>query len=155
LNNTTATLSDGDDEFTVPTGALNIREVWIDSDRKENVDQMLLFYKRQFRLSETGEFSFWSHLGDTVGVDVEADDDYTITVFYDKASTPITASGNSTPYEGRFDNTLREAVVLLCESKKYKQPSEADAAYAKIFERIVHMDLVNRKFVKKTYRLNF
>lgn len=155
LNSADVTLSSGNNSVSVPTGALNIREVWIDDDRKENLDPMALYYKREFRDNDSTEPSFWSHVGDTIEFEVMADTDYDITVYYDLASTALTLETNDMPYQGRFDDMLREAVVLLCESKKYKNPQQADAAYMAIFYNIVYQDTINRKFIKKNYRLDF
>ena len=155
LNRGTVTLSADATTATVPTGALNIREVWVEQRRKENLDQMEVFYKAEFRSDGNGEFNYWCHYGDTIKVEVAPADDTTLTVYYDKASTAIADQTSTMPYQGRFDNLLREATVLLCESKKYKNPQQADAAYAAIFDRIVQQDTINRKFKKKNYRLDF
>jgi hypothetical protein len=155
LNKDTVTLSEDDDTVSVPTNAFNIREVWIDEDRKENLGIMEIYYKSEFRESETAEPSFWAHDGETIRFEVAADDDYIVTVYYDKLSTTLTAESDTMPYGGRYDDAMREAVVLLCQAKKYKSPSQADAAYAQIFENIVKMDIVNRGFKKKNYRLDF
>lgn len=155
LNVDTVSLATSANSATVPTGTFNIREIWIDQDRKENVDQMVLYYKRKFRIDGETEPNFWSHVADSIEFEVDADDDYTVTVYYDKLSTEITAEGDTMPYDGRFDEHIREAVVLMAQSKKYKNPPQADAMYASIFESIVHHDALNRKFVKKTYRLDF
>lgn len=155
LNKDTVTLSSGATTVAVPTGAVNIREVWVDQDRKENLDQMELKYRAQFRTTDTAEFNYWTHNKDNIEVEVTADQDYTVTVFYDKLSTELTAETDTMPYQGRFDQYLREAVVLMCQAKKYKSPSQADAMYATIFDTIVHQDTLNHKFKKKNYRLDF
>lgn len=155
LNTGTVTLTATNSSVAVPTGAFNIREVWISERRKENLDIMELYYKSEFRESDTAEFNFWAHSNDNIVVEVVADQNYTVTVYYDKFSTAIAAESDPMPYQGRFDNALRESVVLLCEAKKYKNPSQADAMYAQIFDSIVHHDVINRKFKKKNYRLDF
>jgi len=78
-----------------------------------------------------------------------------LTVYYDKLSTEITAESDTMPYEGRFDNAIRETVVLMCTAKKYKKPYEADAMYQQIFDAIVHSDALHRRYKKKNYRLDF
>jgi len=155
LNKGDTTLSTGGSTAAVPTGALNIREVWVEQDRKENLDIMDIYYRAQFRSTDSAEPNFWCHDGDYIRFEVAADQDYTITCFYDKASTVLTAETNDMPYDGKYDDALREAVVLLCQSKKYKNPTQADAAYARIFDNIVKHDVVNRTWKKKTYRLDF
>lgn len=155
LNQDTVTLAASDSTVAVPTGAFNIREVWVGTDRKTNLDIMELYYKSEFRESDTAEFNFWVHDGETIRVEVPAASNTTVTVYYDKLSTTITAENNTMPYSGRFDDSLREGVVLLCEAKKYKNPSEADAMYARIFDSIVNHDIINRKYKKKNYRLDF
>ena len=155
LNTGTTTLSSGANSATVPTSAFNIREVWISEDRKEFLDQMALYYKREFRESDTAEPNFWTHSNDNILFEVTANAAYTVTVYYDKLSSTISDENSTMPYEGRFDEHLREAVVLMAQAKKYKNPQEADALYLKIFSDIVYQDTVNRKFTKKNYRLDF
>lgn len=155
LNKDDVTLSDGDSTVAVPTGALNIREVWFDQDRKENLDQMSIYYKAQFQSDYYGEPNFWCHLGDYIMFEMAADDDYTVTVFYDKASTALTASTSTMPYNGKFDEALREALVMMVQAKKYKNVSQSDAVYLNLFDSIIQQDCINRKFVKKNYRLDF
>ena len=155
LNNGDVTLLDTTSSIAVPTGAFNLREVWVGTSRKEQLAPMDLYYTAQFRSGEAAEFNYWAHVADNIVVDVAADGNTTVTVFYDKLTTAVSAESGTMPYQGRFDDMLREAVVLLCESKKYKSPQEADAMYAQIFAKIVQSDLVNRRYVKKHYRLDF
>jgi hypothetical protein len=154
LNNDTVTLSSGNNYTAVPTGAFNIREVWIGTDRKENLDPMALLYKRQNR-DDRAEPNFWSHMGSSLEFECDARSTYTVTVFYDKFSTAITAEDDNMPYAGIFDDALRESIVIMCEAKKYKNPQEADAMYLAIFNSIVYQDTINRKFIKKNGKLDF
>ncbi len=154
LNRGTVTLAESDDTVAVPTGAFNLREVWISDDRLENLRIMELYYKAEFRDDEA-QPNFWVHDGANIRFECDADDDYTIIVFYDKYSTVLTLETDTMPYSGTFDETLREATVLMCEAKKYKNPTEADAMYAKLFESVAMTDMVNRRFKKKNYRLDF
>lgn len=155
LNKGDVTLSSGNDYMDVPTGAFNIREVWVGQDRKENLDLMQIHYKREFRDSDATEFNYWAHNKDLIQVEVEADQDYTVTVYYDKLSTAITAETDSMPYGGKYDDAMREAVTVLCQAKKYKDIIQADAAYLQIFDTIVKHDMVHRKYIKRNYRLDF
>lgn len=151
----TVTLSEDDNTTAVPTGAFNIREVWNAQDRLENLSIMEMYYKAQFRTSDTGSPKYWCHDGGNIRFEVAASEDFTLTVFYDKRSTTLTAEANTMPYSGTFDDTLREAVILLCQAKKYKSPQEADAMYARIFESVAHHDILFRRYKKKNYRLDF
>jgi len=155
LNKGTVTLSSGETSVAVPTNAFNIREVWVDDDRKQNLDQMALYHESEFRDSDAQEFSYWTHIADNIVVEVAAASDTTLTVYYDKLSTAVTSESSTMPYNGRFDEALREAVVLMSQAKKYKSPMQADAMYKAMFDEVVQMDTLNRKFVKKPYRLDF
>jgi hypothetical protein len=88
--------------------------VWIDEDRKENLGIMEIYYKGEFRESETAEPNFWAHDGEKIRFEVAVDDYYNVTVYYDKLSTTITSEDDTMPYGGRYDDAMREAVVLLC-----------------------------------------
>lgn len=156
LNVSTVQL-DADASITaVPTNAFNIREIWVGQNLKENLDQMKLYHKTEVLTEDaTAEFNYWTHIGDNIQVEIAAAENTTLTVYYDKLSTAITAETDTMPYGGKYDEALREAVVLMCEAKKYKNPQEADAMYKVMFDRVVQQDAINRKFVKHTYRLDF
>ena len=88
-------------------------------------------------------------------LEVDANSEKTVTVFNDKFATTLTAEYDTMSYSDRFNDALREATVWVCEYKKYKNPQQADAGYAQIFDSIVYHDVINRKFVKKNYKLDF
>jgi hypothetical protein len=154
LQQTTATLSEDDDYATVPTRCLTVREVWIDQKRKQQVSMDELYYKRQFRDSDTAEFNFWTHVQEQIQVEVPADDDYTLKVIYDQGSADVTAASNM-PFAGTYDDVIREVVVQMGLHKRHKTDSPTDAIYAQIFDQILTMDMVNRRFTRKQYKLDF
>ena len=155
LNRDTVELSEEDTSISVPTGARVIREIWIGTDRKDQISPMDMYYKRQFHTNDYAEPNYWSHVGDSILFEVNAYTDYTVVVFYDKAATAFTASSDTTPYEGRFDEHLREALVMMCQAKKQKGVSQGDSLYYQMFDSIVKQDIIQHKWKRKNYKLDF
>lgn len=148
------TLSDGDNYVSCPTRCLTVREVWIDEDRKTELSHSELYYRRQFRDTDESEPNYWSHIGDQIQFEVEAADDYTVTVMYDMYAADL-ASGADMPYNGFYDHALREVAVQMCYNKEKKNISKPDSVWGSTFDQILVMDIVNRKFVRKEYKLDF
>lgn len=148
------TLSSGDDYISTPSNCLAIREVWIGQDRKTNVSMDELYYRRRFRTSDSTEPNFWCWVQNEIQFEVEADDDYTVVYMYDKGTSTL-ASSSDMPYNDSYNNILREVTVLMCIHKKNKKDSPTDALYVSMFDQILFMDTINRRFVRKEYKLDF
>ena len=140
---------------TCPTGCLAIREAWISQDRKTNVSMAELYYRRQFRTGDEAEPNFWTHVQNQIQFEVPSDQEYTIKLMYDKASTALVAGGSTMPFNDVYNDILREVTIQMCIHKKYKKDSQTDAVYAQIFDQMLQMDMVNRTWVKKEYKLDF
>jgi hypothetical protein len=209
LTTTVATLAKGYDYFTVPTGCLAVREVWIAQRRKQAVTMDNLYYRRQFKKNileendaiasgeliktitqstldyttigaadnnadtywvatgagtlgsgdtvwrfDSQEPMFFTHIKGQIQWDAAASQAYLVTVIYDKATATVTAASNM-PYNGTYDNAVREVLVQMLIHKKHKIDSPTDAVYAAIFDQVLTNDLVNRRYTRKQYRLDF
>jgi hypothetical protein len=215
LNIAYTTPTVGYDYVSAPTGCLEVREVWINQHRKQNVDQQELRYRQQFRrtvkgngdtinqneyhktvartttdlsaLTSTGATAnsagtYWySDLGSgTLGTGdivikldtsiptywswiqtkIEFETAFSsagdeVVIHYDKGTTAFTANTDTMPYNGQYDDAVREILVAMCIHKKYKQDSPTDTVYMDLFDQLVFNDMVNRKFWRKQYRLDF
>jgi len=156
LTESTITLDDGEDFEPVPTvTTVNIREIWDD-------DQTLLYrmsarelYKRRMhRYGDTAEPRYWAHVQNNIEFEVEADDDYDFIVYHDVMSTPLTALTDTMPYDSRYDEAIREALVMAVRSRRNGKFEQTDATYLQMFNETVHQDIVNRNFIPKV-RLDF
>jgi hypothetical protein len=155
LTQSDVTLTSGNNYADCPTRCLALREVWIGQDRKQAVDQQELYYRRRFRTSDTAQPNYWAHVKNDIEFEVTADQNYTLVVIFDQGTADITATSDNMPYESLYNDVLREVVVQMCYNKKYKADSQTDAIYAQVFDGVFQNDMVNRKFWRKQYRLDF
>ena len=154
LTKSDVTLSTGDDESSVPTTyTVNIRNVY-DSDGGivTRVSPEKLYDLRE-HISNTGKPNNWAHMQEKIEFDVEADDDYTYTVYHDVLPTVVTAASDM-PYSGRYDGYIREALVSMVKAKIKEKLDKSDAVYIHQFKTLLHQDIINRNRVPK-YRLDF
>ena len=97
---------------------------------------------------------FWAHVGEEIQWDAAASTDYQVRVIYDRGSADVVASGDM-PFAGKYDDVIREVTVQMGIHKKHKTDSPTDAIYAQLFDQILTMDMTNRLFHRKPYRLDF
>lgn len=149
------TLTSGNDYIDCPSRCLAVREVWIGQDRKQAVDQQELYYRRRFRTSDSAQPNYWAHVKDDVEFEVAADQNYTVVVIFDQGTADLSATTDTMPYNGVYDEAIAEVCVLMLLNKKYKEESPMDIKYAEMFDQVMGQDMVNRKFWRKQYRLDF
>ena len=157
LTESTVTLTTGNNSVTVPTSyTVNIREIWDDTQTElSKVNHMKLYEMRMNRYGDSAEPRYWSHIQNNIEFEVNADDDYTFTVYHDIMSTPITSKTDNMPYNSIYDEYLRELLVMMARSKKDKKIAQTDAAYLQIFKNTLYNDMISRGFVPKNYQLDF
>jgi hypothetical protein len=97
---------------------------------------------------------FFCHVGEQIHFEAAASQAFPVTVIFDKGSAAV-AKTSDMPYSGTYDNTIREVVVQMCVHKKHKVDSPTDAVYAQLFDTVLTMDMTNRRFTRKHYRLDF
>ena len=78
-----------------------------------------------------------------------------VVIHYDVGTAAFTANTDTMPYNGQYDEAIREVLVAMCIHKKIKQDSPTDTVYMDLFDQILFNDMVNRKFWRKQYRLDF
>ena len=155
LTETDVILSSGDNSVTVPTDyTINIREIWnSDNTQLIKMSHMDLYERRMHRSGDTGEPIYWSHVQNKIEFEIEADDDYTFTVYHDDESALVAIGGNM-PYNGVYNEYCREALCMMAKAKKNNKMDQTDAVYLNLFRDIVFQDIINRDFVPKA-RLDF
>jgi len=153
---TSITLTSGTDFEPVPTAyTVNIREIWDDSQTiLYKMSAMDLYERRMHRYSQTAEPRYWSHIGNNIEFEVEADKNYDFTVYHDVTSTILTLGADDMPYNSTYDEFLRENLVLLARSRTNDKIAKTDAAYLQMFREHVHADMIQRGFIPNT-RLKF
>jgi len=137
----------------ITINGVNIREIW-DSDNTimVKVSARKLYELRMYK-GDTSQPRNWSHIKQYVEFDVTTDQEYTFTYYYDSMSTAVTATGTM-PYQGQYDEYLREALIMMAQAKKHKKLPQTDAVYLQMFTANLQQDIINRNFVPKR-RLGF
>lgn len=151
LTESTVTLSSGNDSCTVPTiYTVNIRQIWnSDEEPLYKQEPMWIYERRMHRDGDTAEPNYWAHIGNNIEFEVTADANYTFTVYHDDTSTILTAVGDTMPYNDKYNEFLRETIVMMARSRMDKKFIQTDAVYSSLFRDIVHQDMINRNFVPK------
>ncbi len=148
LSESSLSITAGENSAAIPVEtAINIREIWNEDDTLiPKVSAKELYAMRMSISSSTGQPRYWSHIKEYIQFDYEADDNYTFTVYHDNATATLTIDSDM-PYAGRYDEYIREALILMAQAKKNKKLPQTDAIYLKMFTDNLHQDIINRNFV--------
>lgn len=112
-------------------------------------------YTRRIYVTDAGAPDYFCQVGENIQFDRTADQDYTITVQYDKRSTAITATSDSMPYSGRFNNYLREGMLVIAKKAKEDKWVDVDAQFQAIFKRAAMREVITRTINRKPYRKDY
>ena len=139
----------------VPTAnTVNIREIFDDNNTiMVKVSAEELYRMRMNKGNASSTPRYWCHIKENVEFDVPAIEEKTYTCYHDSMSTAVTSSGDM-PYSGRYDEYLREALILMAQAKKHKKLPQTDAVYLQMFTANLQQDIINRNYVPKK-RLGF
>jgi len=147
-------VASGANSATVPTASVNIREIWDSDDTiMVKVSARNLYELRMYKSGDTSQPRNWSHIKEKIEFDVTTDQEYTFTCYHDGMSTTVVVAGDM-PYSGRYDEYLREALIMMAQAKKHKKLPQTDAVYLQMFTANLQQDIINRNFVPKK-RLGF
>lgn len=150
---TDLTLSTGDNYTAQPSDCAAVRQIFISQDEviKKSVD--FIYQQRQFTSGITGKPYYFAQEGTNLVFERTADADYTLTTRYDQLQSTLTST-SSMPYNDRFNQVIREAVVLIA---KHRQDRSV------ITESVLHdfflnhalTSVIKRNFVPKRYVIDF
>jgi hypothetical protein len=145
------TLASGSNEESYPTDFKTVRSIWEDSNQIVKKDVDYIYYQRKF--ITTGR-PYCFAIEDTNFIfDYTADQEYTLTVHYNKKSTALTTSGNM-PFNDDFNLVLQQGAVLFAKNRNNKELN-IDAVIGSMFEEAANKNVLKRNFVPKNYRLDF
>ena len=145
------TLVSGEKEVAYPADMKTVRSVWEGSNLivKKNVDYIYI----QRKYVSTGRPYCFAIEGTNLIFDYTADQEYTLTVHYNKKSTALTASG-SMPFNDEFNLVLQQGAALYAKNR-INRISGFDAMFNDMFEKAANVDVLKRNFVPKNYTLDF
>ena len=145
------TLATATNEEPYPTDLKTVRDVWEGTNRLVKKSTDYIYYQRKF--ITTGRPRCYALEGVNFIFDYTADQEYTLTVHYNKKSTALTATGDM-PFNDDFNLVLQQGVVLFAKNRNNKELN-VDAVIGNMFEEAVNKDVLKRNFVPKNYRLDF
>lgn len=150
---TTISLSTTASTVTQPSHAHSIRTLWIDDDEIRKRDLDVIRRKRQL-IDSAGQPDYYANQGTSIIFERKSNGSYTITAHINQY-TPALASSNTTmPFNGEFDDSLRQAVVILAENRQ-KRDLNASAVLHDVFQSATMKSVIKRNHVKKDYYLGF
>ena len=127
-----------------------IRSVWIGATRLEQVSLNYMRYTRRFR-SNDARPTIWALWNDQILFPTGCDSAHTdLAIYYDKKSATLTLS-DSMPYNDRFNEFIREMLVMTAKAKKEGVLSRSDSALNTLFRARAMQEEISRGFIPKPY----
>jgi hypothetical protein len=152
------TLTSGLDELNLISD-LNTG-LWVSLDRIWNGTTLInrltldgLFYAKQTGLT-SGLPNYWALQNRKVLFDREADQDYTLTVWY-WGKTGTLVSTDDIPYYGLLDDWLREMLVVYSRGRKNDNPGRTNMLFQEFAKRQAHEIHITRSTMHKPYIIDF
>jgi hypothetical protein len=128
-----------------------IRSVWLNQTRLEQVTLNYMRYTRRFRTNDARP-TIWAMWNDQILFPIGAGEAYTgLAIYYDKKSAALTLS-SSMPYNDRFNEFIREMLVMTAKAKKEGILSRSDGAMNTMFRARAMQEEVARGFIPKPYK---
>jgi len=127
-----------------------IRSVWIGSTRLEQVSLNYMRYTRQFRSGDARP-TIWALWNNHILFPSGCDDAHTdLNIYYDKKTAALILSSNM-PYSDRFNEFLREMLVVCAKAKKEGIIDRADTLLSAMFRSRAMQEEIARGFIPKPY----
>lgn len=146
--------------YSLSLSALNsgnwdsIRSLWYGNYQLTKIPLDAIYLYRQMSSTETGQPEYWAIEGDTIQFNRKSDIAYTLTCYYNKRIGTVTST-TSTPFNGIFDDSIREMLVMHAKAKKEGNLGKAEMLYGEMFRKRAMEIELRRSFVPDTYVRNF
>ena len=151
-SDTSTTLLEDGNSVSVPTDFSTVRSIWIDTDMLSKKDVDFIYYKRK-HITGAAKPVFYATEAQTFIFEHTADQDYDLTIYYNKDSTALESSGTM-PFNSKFDQPLRQMIVLQAKSRN-EYDIMGDAAIYDFLMDAALGNVISRNRQPKGYRLNF
>jgi hypothetical protein len=151
-SDTSTTLLEDGNSVAVPTDFSFARSIWIGDDLLTKKDVDFIYYRRKY-ITGTAQPVFFSTEGQTFIFEYTADQDYDLTIYYNKNGTDLELA-DTVPFNGQFDQPLRQMVVLQAKSRN-EYDIMGDAAIYDFLMDAALGKVIARNNQPKGYKLNF
>lgn len=155
LNSGDVTLVNATNSIAGPTGSDSIRALFQSTNRIYQMEYGVLLKRRLDLGSNEALPRYFSFVDSTIQCDYTSDQEYTLTAHYDKRSTVIAATSDSTPYSSKYDIYLRQALLAVSTASRDKNVPQFDQIFEKIFKDAVMRQVISRKVVRPKAKLDF
>lgn len=154
VNSGSVTLLSAAYSVAIPTNCSTIRRIYYSQTEKYEMKWDNVFYRRTLWNSGTGEPNYWAQRGDNIEFDRIADQDYAMTVTYDKWTGDLALTDNM-PYSDDFNNYLVQGTSMFATSAKKDQVIPVDQQVHQLFRSELTRNVVVRNFVRRPYTMDF
>jgi len=150
----TETLITVNEDVIVDEGAANASGtiMQIKNLEVEKLSTNDLYVKRKW-ISATGRPFYWAWEGTSVIFDYKADQAYGLLFHFNRKSAVLQMS-TTMPYNGEFDESLREGLVMFGKQRR-GEIENADIAIASMIKQAVMTKATRRNHIPERYRLDF
>jgi hypothetical protein len=149
-----------DDVYSLSLSTLNsgdwdsIRSLWYEETKLEKLSLDELYFIRQSSPTQEGQPEYWAFEDNSIQFDKKSDKAYTLTCYYNKRIGTVTLT-TSTPFNGIFDDTIREMLVMHAKGKKEGLLTKTEMLYSELFKKRAMEILLRRSFLPATYHKDF
>ena len=152
----TVTLLTGSNTVALPTRCDSIVWVWDSTDLllKEDLDKVMYRFQINNGTSTTGNPKYWAYNSSNLYFNISADDDYTLTVYFHQKTDALALTDNM-PFNGVFDEFIRESIVSMAFRTKDKAIPAVDQQFYGTFKRIAERYVITRNMRHRTHYIDF
>lgn len=101
-----------------------------------------------------GRPKYWSLQNNKLYFNIDSDQDYYLDIYYHKKSGTLAAT-DSTPYNGVFDEYLREALIGMARKARNKKITPTDQQFYNMFKEVAERNVIGRNVRRKPYYIDF
>lgn len=107
-----------------------------------------------YTIPSQGKPKYWAHQSKYIFFNQDADVDYYLTFYYHKKTGTLTLTSD-TPYNGDFDEFLREALISMARKAREKSIVPTDQQFYTMFKNMVERSVVGRGLHRKPYYIDY
>jgi hypothetical protein len=145
----------GQDYVAAPTDAHSVREVWIGTDK---IDQVSVpeIYRKQKWYTGNAKPIFWALDSENIVFQQGSDDTHSLHIHYNQLPAIITdAASDDMPWNDRFNETIIQSLVIYSRAKKDDTVERPDQMIENMFRTRAMAETIRRNFVPKRYYIDF
>ena len=145
---TSLSLSQGENSVSLPSDFLSERSLWRDTYEIYKTSLDKIDELRQYYSSSTNPPTEYAISDSSIVFDFTADDDYTLTLYYNKKTGSLTTSDDM-PYNDLFNGPIRSTIIMLSKVRYELDPTPDSVIFASLYD-LVAGNIIRRKHIPRT-----